>query len=103
MKKHSIGGVSSKFKKACVWYKHFASGWDGLDWSNPAMIDAYNAESFGTFSSADLLKSRNGFYIGKQWMGVTIDMWREDIARGHLSRLELSKEYPTEFLDRVLR
>jgi hypothetical protein len=50
------------------------------------------------------MKNRNGFYIGKQWMGVSIAMWKEDIHKGYLRRSELYEDpnLPHWWLDNVL-
>ena len=82
-------------------YKQFAESWTGLDYSDQSLLDMYNAESYGT----PLDERLNGFYVGKQWMGVTVSMWKEDHANGHLSYSELYRDerLPDWWLDRVLR
>lgn len=99
--KHSVGGVSAKFKRIAMLYKQFAEGWTGLDFGDQALIDMFNNESYGT----PVDTKKNGFYVGKQWMGVTIAMWKEDNARGHLSYNELYKDerLPHWWLDKVLK
>lgn len=61
----------------------------------------YNAESYGT----PVDQKRNGFYVGKQWLGVTVSMWREDIQKGHLRVQDLYDDprLPNDWLDKVLR
>jgi hypothetical protein len=44
----------------------------------------------------------NGFAVGKKWMNVTIEMWREDIKQGKLWRWELEQDFPAWFLDKFL-
>ena len=78
-------GVSIKFRRMAELYRRFADAREGLDWSDDALHAAYTAESSGGISGEVLLAARNGYYIGKQWMGVTVSMWKEDIERGHLS------------------
>jgi hypothetical protein len=58
----------------------------------------FNGESFGT--AVD--DTKNGYYIGKQWMGVTISMWKEDLEKGQLNLWELYEDprLPHWFLDR---
>ena len=92
--------VTSKFMRYAILYKQFGSEWTGLDFSEEALIEMFNNESAGT----TLDKKKNGFYIGKQWMGVTISMWREDRLSGHLRLRELYEDgkYPHWWLDSVL-
>lgn len=90
--------MSEKFKKIAVLYKQFAESWTGLDFSDKALIDMFNSESFGTPVDQRL----NGYYIGKQWMGVTIAMWKEDLDKGQLKLWELydDPKLPHWWLDR---
>ena len=99
VKRHSIGGVSKKFQRTAELYKRFAVAWDGLDFSNEAMIEMYNAESYG----GDVDKKKNGFYIGKQWMNVNIAMWKEDQEKGHLCLSELYEDFPHWWLDGIFK
>ena len=70
-----------------------------LDFSNDALISLYNKESYGTELSAN-----NGFAVGKQYLNLQVNMWREDLRRGWIFKHELysSGDYPTEWLDAVL-
>lgn len=45
----------------------------------------------------------NGFAVGKKWMNVTLEMWKEDIRSGILFRTELEEDYPKWFLDKFLK
>lgn len=62
----------------------------------------FNSESYGLPSATDLEGNRNGFYRGKQWAGVSIAMWKEDIAKGQLKVWELYEDpkLPHWWLDR---
>lgn len=93
--------MSGKFKRIAELYKQFGSSWEGLDWSDQALIDMFNSESYGT----PLDERRNGYFIGKQWMGVTVSMWKEDLNKGYLRRQDLYDDprLPHWWLDRVLR
>lgn len=86
-------------------YRHFGRDWTDLDWSDSALIDAYNSESYGTPTPNEMIVSRNGYYIGKQWMGVSVSMWKEDIRKGYLRRQELYEDpsFPHWWLDSVLK
>lgn len=80
-------------------YKHFASGWTGLDFSDQSLIEMFNSESFG--STVD--ERKNGYFVGKQWLSVTVAMWKEDQARGHLvvSELYADDKLPEWWLDGI--
>jgi hypothetical protein len=93
--------VSKKFKEISVLYRIFASGWTGLDFSDESLIEMYNSESYGT----PVDQKKNGFYVGKQWLGVTVSMWKEDRKSGHLVLSELYEDerFPHWWLDKVLR
>lgn len=81
-------------------YKQFGSKWDGLDFSEEALVAMFAKESKGIA----LNEKTNGYYIGKQWMGVTVSMWREDRAKGELTLHELYSDnsFPHWWLDSVL-
>ena len=66
------------------------------------MVDMFNSESYGT----ELPNPKhNGYFIGKQWMGVTVSMWKEDISKGYLRRTELYDDprLPHWWLDKILK
>lgn len=62
----------------------------------------FNNESVGQPPSPELLKDRNGYYIGKQWLGVTVNMWKEDLSKRNLFLFELygDPSIPEWYLDR---
>lgn len=93
--------MTGKFKRIAELYRQFGSEWEGLDWSDQALIDMFNSESYGT----PVDERRNGYFIGKQWLGVTVSMWKEDLNKGYLTRAELYDDprLPHWWLDRVLR
>ena len=83
-----------------VLYRHFARDWEHLlDFSDEALVEMYNSESYGTPVS-----QTNGFMHGKKWMDVNITMWKEDIERGLLFKKELYSDpcLPHWWLDKVL-
>lgn len=97
----TVGGLTGKFRRIAELYKQFGQEWDGLDWSDQALIDMFHNEAYGV----PLDERRNGYYVGKQFAGVTVAMWKEDIARGYLGRHELYSDprLPHWWLDRVLK
>jgi hypothetical protein len=97
----TVGGLTGKFKRIAAIYKQFGEAWQGLDFSDRALLDMFHNEAYGV----SLDERRNGYYVGKQFAGVTIDMWKEDIARGYLGRAELYADprLPHWWLDRVLK
>lgn len=92
---------TKKYKEMAELYKIFASDWkECLDFSDEALEDMYNSESFGAVKT----KSNNGYAVGKKWLSVNVSMWKEDIHRGHLPRQELysDSKFPKWWLDKVL-
>ena len=98
----TVGGIGPKFKRMAEIYRQFGQEWQGLDWSDQALIDMYNAESYGVLTVDE---RKNGYFVGKQWLGVTVSMWNEDISKGYLTRSELYRDprLPEWLLDRVLK
>lgn len=80
-------------------YRHFAREMGELDFSDEALVNLYNTESYG-----GVLTPKNGFAVGKQYLNLQVTMWREDIRRGWISKQELYKDenYPEWWLDSVL-
>ena len=84
-------------------YRIFSRQWEHiLDYSEQSLIEMFNYESHGTPINNP---SRNGFYVGKQWMDVHITMWHEDFEKGYLTRKELYDDptFPDWWLDKVIR
>lgn len=80
-------------------YRLFAPVSDKLDFSDQALIDLYNFESYG-----GTLHPGNGFAFGKQYLNLQVTMWKEDLAAGLIFKWELYEDdrYPKWWLDRVL-
>lgn len=84
-------------------YKHFSRDWAHLcDYSEEAQLDAYLFESQGV--KPPTRERLNGYLMGKQWMGVSVSMWKEDLMSGLLFRKELYADpaLPHWWLDQVL-
>lgn len=82
-------------------YKMFANDWKHvLDFSDEAMIELFNAESYGTSVS-----NNNGYAHGKKWLNLNVSMWKEDIELGLLRVHELYEDpkFPHWWLDRVFK
>lgn len=82
-------------------YQYFAiSLAPSLDFSDEALLELYNYESYG-----GSISSNNGFAAGKKYLNLQVTMWREDLIAGNLSKAELYEDpnLPKEWLDRVLR
>lgn len=97
--KHTINGVSKRFKRMAEVYRIFATDWAHLhDFSDEMLIELFNAESFGSEVSP-----KNGFACGKKWLNVNVAMWKEDIALGlfRASELYADPKYPTWWLDQL--
>lgn len=82
-------------------YKQFAEGWEeaNLDFSEQALVEMFNSESYGTPVDA----KRNGYYVGKHWLNVTVTMWKEGQRRGELYLPELFADprFPHWWLDGI--
>ena len=70
-----------------------------LDFSDEALIELYNYESYGGTCS-----NKNGFAHGKRMLNLNVSMWREDIEAGNLFKFELYEDpkFPHWWLDNVL-
>lgn len=82
-------------------YKYFSKDWEHvLDYSDQALLDLYNYESYGT----GRVDPKNGYAVGKKWLNVYVASWRESIAEGTLFRHELYEDpnLPHWWLDSVL-
>lgn len=82
-------------------YEVFANDWkDCCDFSDEALIELYNYESYG-----GRVSPRNGYHVGKKWLNVTVAMWKEDIRDGNLFKKELydDPKFPHWWLDSVLK
>lgn len=98
--RHSINGVSPKFKKYAELYKIFAKDWEHiLDFSDAALISLYNFENYGT-----ALSPNNGYAVGKQYLHLQVTMWKEDLEEGLIFKYELYEDnrFPHWWLDSVL-
>lgn len=85
-------------------YKMFATNGD-FDFSEEAAEEMYLFETrgegdlqFGLFSD----RKPNGYAVGKRYMNVAIEMWKQDIRSGLLFRFELEEDFPKWFLDKFL-
>lgn len=101
--KRSVNGLSQKFKKKAILYKHFASLFGQFDFSDESMVSLYNHESYGT----ELNSSNNGFAIGKKWLNWHITNWKQGLIEGSLTRHDLLSNIPDvegykEVVDKVL-
>ncbi len=91
----------------CGIYRIFADEFEGLDFSDTAMLEMFNAETYGGITPSFL----NGFAQGKKWLSVQIAMWKKDIITyssfGQLSRTLFVEElyedskYPHWWLDSI--
>lgn len=97
--RHSVNGVSKKFRRMSEIYRVFGSGFSGLDYDDAALLSLYNHESYGTE-----LSKNNGFAVGKKYLNVQVAMWKEDLQRCWISKSELYEDgkYPSWWLDSVL-
>lgn len=90
---------------ASLRYLWMARGWTGLDSSNDALWRAFQFETQGqSLPPGDSL--RNAYLVGKRYLNLQVQSWREDIRSGLLLREELYEEpspWSKKFLDEVLK
>jgi hypothetical protein len=70
------------------------------DFSDQALIELFNHESYGT-----PLSPNNGYALGKKWLNVHVAMWKEDIRDGFLFKKELydDPKFPHWWLDSIFK
>lgn len=82
-------------------YKLFSKDWEQiLDYSDESLLEMYLSETNGTE-----VKSDNGYYVGKRWLSVQVEMWKNDIRKGLLFKWELyeDEQFPHWWLDDIFR
>ena len=82
-------------------YRIFSNDWKHLlDYSDEALLELYISESFG-----DKTSNLNGFAVGKKYLSVHVEMWREDISKGLLFKKELyeDEKFPHWWLDSIFK
>lgn len=93
--------VSNKFKRMSELYRIFSNDWKHLlDYSDAALLELYNSESYGGKTSP-----MNGFAVGKKYLSVHVEMWRNDIEDGLLFKRELyeDEKFPHWWLDSIFK
>lgn len=86
-----------KFRRMAEMYRRFARGFDGMDFSEEALQEAYQAETFGS-----AIDRSNGYRQGKMMVDLTVSMWLEDLPDMLLFSEELYEDFPAWFLNKVL-
>jgi hypothetical protein len=97
----TIGGLTGKFKRMCEVYRIFSKHWEHmLDFSDQALIELFNHESYGT-----PISEHNGYALGKKWLNVHVTIWKEDIRDGFLFKKELydDPKFPHWWLDSIFK
>lgn len=93
--------ITKKFRDMCEVYKLFSKDWKHiLDYSEDSLVDMFRYESHGYKNC----KPNNGYLVGKKWLNVFVDMWKEDITAGILFVDELYDDpfIPDWWLDNIL-
>ena len=82
----------------CEVYRLFSKDWEHcLNFDDDMMVELYYSESYG-----DEVSDKNGYYIGKRYLNLTVTMWKEDIQKGLLRKQELYDDvFPHWWLDKV--
>lgn len=80
-------------------FRYFGRHWD-LDFSDDALVEFYNHETFGL-----PISHNNGFSVGKQQLNLHVTMWKEDIRKGCLFKKELYEDgsFPHWWLDSIFK
>lgn len=92
--------ISNRYRtKTAEIYKKFSR--DSFDFSETALKEMYLHDSLGK-PDISIENTTNGFFIGKFWMSVTINMWKEDINDGLLKKEELLNDFPEWFINKVI-
>lgn len=94
--------ISAKWRRKAVIYEYLARQvCPSLDFSEWAAMQAFLHESCGTKVEDP---NRNGFVVGKMWVNVQEDAWREGIREGLFSRQELleDQDIPTGWAETAL-
>ncbi len=105
--RRSVNGVSPKFKKKALLYKHFGSMFGNFDFSEQSMLNLYNHESYGTELGPGESTS-NGYVIGKKWLNWHITNWKQGLVEGSITRQDLESDIPDvegykEMIEMVLK
>jgi len=85
----------------CEVYKYFSRSWSHIcDYDEESMMEMFVYETFGEGRP----NNTNGYFLGKKWMDVSVEMWKEDIEQRLLTKFELydDPEIPNWWLDKVL-
>lgn len=71
-----------------------------LSFDDQALISLYNTESYGLPISPN-----NGFAVGKKYLNLQVNAWKEMLREGTLAKFELYEDenYPHWWLDSVLK
>jgi hypothetical protein len=73
---------NKKYMKMAKLYKEFNPFNDICDYSDEALLEAYNLETHGIVSKEKNIfreESHNGYVVGKKYMDVTFAMWKNDV------------------------
>lgn len=109
--RRSIGGVTGKFKRMCKVYELFSEPWRNTHrYDDEMIVEMFNFESLSHLFLDERGNRKdpciqNGYWLGKKWLNVTINMWKEDLSKGYLFKHELYQDskFPTWWLDSVLK
>ena len=93
--------LTKKYREMCELYSQFSKEWSHIcEYGEERMMEMFLYETYGEGN----IDNTNGYYLGQKWMGVAITMWREDIQKGLLAKIELYNDpnLPDWWLDKVL-
>lgn len=87
--------MTPRYRQVAAFYTRGLEN-SGFDFSEQAMLDMYEAETYGAPHD---LKS-NGYAFGKKSMDITLAAWREDLLLGNTTKYELWSEYDENSFER---
>ena len=77
--------ISRKFLIAASAYRRMAADWN-VDFSLSALKEQYAHETYGDPAPDE---SKNGYTLGKKWLGVQLAAMKEDYREGLFTKVEL--------------
>lgn len=89
--------LTKRWKRMSELYRRFGKDFEHCcDFSYKSALEMFSHESTGT-----PVHHMNGFLIGKQWLNITVSMWREGLNSGNLITEELEEDFPNWWLRSV--
>lgn len=107
--------ISNKWRRQAEIYKLFATRLPKESFSEEHALAMYKYESSGEgdldsiisgiFSKSNDFKDINGYALGKKFLNLAVNIWKEDLKLSLLFKYELYEDskYPKWWLDSILK